>query len=57
MDYCKGCTAYHDTGCAFKKSNRDGTCPCTECVVKAMCDITCDDYDVWSDLKWRKDIT
>ena len=54
MDHCKGCTAYHETGCTFKNHNTDGTCPCTECVVKAMCDITCGDYNTWTDLKWRE---
>ena len=54
VNYCKGCNEYHDTGCSFINHNRDGTCPCTECVVKTMCLVSCDSYDEWTNLKWME---
>ena len=49
MDHCKGCTVYHNTGCSYGNYNKGATCPCTKCIVKKMCRVSCDAYDEWSD--------
>ncbi len=50
---CKGCRTLisieklnHD--CCYYTYNENGDCPCTLCVIKAMCDKACDNYDEWT---------
>ncbi len=42
---CEGCNTT-DTCEYIKKSNK---CPCRICIVKGMCDTTCDDYLLFTD--------
>jgi hypothetical protein len=49
---CKGClidttrTFMDEDGtCDTYKFNYDGECPCTECIVKVMCEGSCNDYE------------
>jgi hypothetical protein len=35
--YCKGCV-----GCFSPQVNKDGSCPCTNCLVKVTCRNECD---------------
>ncbi len=52
MSNCEGCNTREGPGdyfdCSYIANNKDGSCPCTECIVKAMCDIPCDDYEKWN---------
>ncbi len=46
--HCFGCRAYYteseEIQCAFKFSNIDGSCPCTNCIVKVICNQICDPF-------------
>ena len=52
MVYCKGCLTNEycdDYGndmveCELIKYNGEGECPCTNCIVKPMCEQVCDDF-------------
>ena len=50
-DFCYGCAVQFGAGeyhnCEFTTYNEDGSCPCTRCIVKTMCDVACDDYVNW----------
>lgn len=52
MSNCEGCTT-HKVGehfnCSFIADNEDGSCPCTKCIVKVICDEPCDDFEEWVD--------
>ena len=50
---CKGCTTYFpietddhapDDCSDF---NDTGECPCTKCIVKSMCGVMCEPYEIW----------
>jgi len=48
----KDCPHNHCDGCYAKGNvcsgyNDDGSCPCTECIVKMMCYSLCDVHDKW----------
>ena len=51
-DYCDGCFSKHShrkhgvliQPCCNMGYNDKGQCPCTLCIVKMMCDSSCDDY-------------
>ena len=49
---CDGCwdcdERIHFKKCALIDDNFDGSCPCTLCIIKMMCDIPCDKFDLWS---------
>ena len=51
MDNCYGCSvrfgagSYHN--CDYIDCNEDASCPCTQCVVKPMCDVACNDFIKW----------
>ena len=51
MNYCEGCETYLNkkgySDCSFHKDNQDGSCPCSQCIVKMMCQIPCDPYEDW----------
>lgn len=54
-EYCKGCLVPGPHGinqCFSRGFNRNGECPCTECLVKVTCVGDCDNYSVYA-----KDIT
>jgi hypothetical protein len=38
---CKGCFTI---SCNFYGYNHTGDCPCTDCVIKMMCNTPCDDF-------------
>ncbi len=47
MKHCKGCYAYTRTErspCSISGYNKKGECPCTTCIIKVMCNKTCDDF-------------
>jgi len=48
MDYCDGCLDYQNN-CPVKRNNRIGNCPCTECIVKMICDNPCDLFKDYHD--------
>jgi hypothetical protein len=43
-DICKGCSLdiLINVQCSFISANEEDICPCTECLVKAMCKIPCE---------------
>ena len=49
---CKGCiTDHYETGthhCYWDYYNKDGTCPCSNCLVKMMCNEACDEFEKWN---------
>jgi hypothetical protein len=52
-DHCEGCcTSFNsqDESCQLSKHNDSGQCPCSTCIVKVMCEKSCDDFD-----EFRKD--
>lgn len=49
MDCCEGCPAhtfdkYNVAECYGYEHNSEGECPCSNCIVKPMCHITCDQF-------------
>ncbi len=49
-DYCQGCKVYTSgvnwvAVCSFVYRNSDGECPCSECIVKVMCNRICPALD------------
>jgi len=57
---CNGCSmlAIEYNGdllyCDYIDNNIDGICPCTECIVKVMCQNGCSDYLAYA-IRCRKD--
>lgn len=50
MNHCKGCRSYASPGhlpCTWKTYNESGKCPCSLCIIKGMCNDSCDPYEVW----------
>jgi len=52
-EHCKGCATFNliddpNLQVDCPDSNYEGNCPCTECVVKVMCLLECDDYKIWT---------
>lgn len=50
VKYCEGCKTYrHIT--SFKYScarfNLDDECPCSECIIKMICQDSCSKYYIW----------
>lgn len=57
--YCEGCCVYkivdpHHVACGLALQNGEGKCPCTECIVKVMCEVPCEDYLVFRTLAIEK---
>jgi len=44
-EHCEGCYGK----CSIPYANKNGKCPCSNCIIKVMCDITC---DIW--LRWYR---
>ena len=47
INYCKGCITYtREHGCHFSAHNdeAEGQCPCSQCIVKVMCENMCVDF-------------
>ncbi len=42
---CEGCNNTCDI--AILKAENDGSCPCSICLVKTMCTITCGEWFIW----------
>jgi len=44
---CKGCGTLKDVNgeCHYALGNSDGKCPCTTCIVKSMCEQSCEDFE------------
>lgn len=61
-EYCKGCITYIVNNrdaltnnddpiiCSYTNHNKDGKCPCSSCIIKMMCEITCDEYEDFVDI-------
>ncbi len=50
---CSGCSVNNSPieDCNYYNYNKDGSCPCTECLVKTMCKSEtqeCDPFYTWS---------
>ena len=64
INHCIGCSAYiFDDSlsiisyCSFRKYNDNGTCPCSECVVKMMCNDPCSGFFLCRDYAVTKERT
>ncbi len=48
---CDGCfTLINLNGylsCSYFFNNKDGSCPCTNCLVKVICEEACSNYKKW----------
>ena len=57
-EHCNGCATlfYRGGYCDYRYANVNGICPCTQCIVKAMCDIDCEDFGDYSDRPRCKDL-
>jgi hypothetical protein len=51
-DTCKGCITHDDEladyKCYWDSHNKDGSCPCSKCLVKVMCNVACDVFEEWN---------
>ncbi len=56
---CKGCATYKygavdyeggEKTCHYHGYNDKGQCPCTECIVKVMCNVNCHAFAKFTDL-------
>jgi hypothetical protein len=45
--YCDGCLTFGGFGCKHSKFNKTGQCPCTNCILKMVCDSPCIKFDLW----------
>lgn len=52
-DYCKGCysnvASMCDHYCSYTKYSPNAECPCSECIVKVMCNDPCDKFEEFMD--------
>lgn len=47
-EHCDGCLYNNSgTGCYRRYRNKDGSCPCSICIIKMMCRTTCDAWHSW----------
>jgi hypothetical protein len=46
MEYCKGCST-KEICYAYGTENEAKICPCAICIVKTMCNLSCNAYDRW----------
>ena len=53
-DWCEGCITYLKLTCSSQ--NKEGACPCTECVVKVMCDTNCEIWTEWTSFGVSREI-
>jgi len=50
-EHCKGCSSdsYYGNGfvgsCKFNGYNDSGQCPCSRCIIKMMCNKTCEAFE------------
>ena len=54
-NHCNGCCSLshdlpfaHTHICAYHIYNTNAECPCAHCVVKVMCDLRCDKFEVFA---------
>jgi len=51
-DKCDGCS--YKTIAVRCYKIQDGSCPCTNCLVKMMCDYGCESWDEWYKTQSKK---
>ena len=49
-DHCKGCKTYneHTNKCVAFFPNLKGECPCSNCLVKMICNYGCNNYNEYT---------
>jgi len=52
-NHCDGCNAQEGNSCP--RENTDGTCPCTLCILKMMCDNICEELEKWAYFQFGED--
>ena len=57
LDLCVGCSIYKNEDgdyCDYSIHNNkaEGICPCCNCVIKPMCQVTCDEWQAWIDIDY-----
>ena len=53
-NHCEGCITLKDPygkgiSCYWYSYNKDGSCPCTNCLIKMICDLFCDNFGKWTE--------
>jgi hypothetical protein len=54
---CKGCLTYDreiPTRCPVISSNREDECPCPICLIKMMCELSCEKMNTLNNLIYDK---
>jgi hypothetical protein len=52
VDICDGCFATTSTcPCGSEQNTTIMKCPCTQCIVKMMCDVVCEEWQMYW-VKW-----
>jgi len=59
--YCTGCMCcYVDNEqcfyCNLEITNDSGQCPCTNCIIKCMCELACPDFDAFKNYERNSQI-
>jgi hypothetical protein len=51
---CHGCLGQSlEYSCTFQKFNEYGDCPCSDCLIKFMCQTPCKKFHIWTGKKSR----
>jgi len=55
-EYCEGCVVYDDIHQVFERTcmnhNDDGRCPCSQCIIKPMCQLACEPFEKFRRTYW-----
>jgi hypothetical protein len=50
-DFCSGCRSKRlFSKCIREQYNFDGSCPCSHCLIKSMCDKGCSEFESFAKL-------
>lgn len=45
-DICSSCPVKNDNQCTIKNTGRNKDCPCTKCLLKSICVVTCPEWEL-----------
>jgi hypothetical protein len=53
---CCGCLTHQEDkiDCMYSKYNNHGECPCTNCILKMVCSLSCDQMKIWANIIVKK---
>jgi hypothetical protein len=52
-NHCFGCIIYNNE-CDIQEINSDGSCPCSQCLIKNMCKYSCKKYHLYRSFNIKK---